>query len=118
LQNPHCIKTGQHVIQHDANAMGNPFAGFDGKRFYDIENAEQQKSSAIESYRVGQKPEADQLAGHLVYDALARVFFFEMLISNCRGRNAYKENNACDQRHNRERQRWSRDEIDDKRDDQ
>ena len=31
LQNYQCIKTGQHVIQHDANTMGNPFAGFDGK---------------------------------------------------------------------------------------
>ena len=33
LQNYQCIKTGQNVIQHDANSMGNPFALSNGEGF-------------------------------------------------------------------------------------
>jgi hypothetical protein len=112
------VKTGQHVIQHDADSMGQLFAGFYGERLQDIEKAEQQKSGGIKGDRVGQKPETDQLAGYFIDDALARVLFLEMALAGLGGRDADYKNKCCSQRQNGERPIRGREEKDDQGDDQ
>ncbi len=88
LQNGQDIKSGQHVIGHNADTAGERFAFVDRKWFYNIENPKEKKRGDIKTRLPGQKPEADQLAGHFIDDALARILFLIMLFTNCGSRDA------------------------------
>jgi hypothetical protein len=60
------VKTGSHVVKHDAHAFAKMFKVAQGRRLYDIEPAKKYKAQQQRFPRGWYRDEGNELARHLV----------------------------------------------------
>jgi len=67
-------EAGGYVVEHDAGAFGESFELADGRRFEDVEGAEENQGDRGMLPVGGDRDQGDELAGDLVDDDMAGIF--------------------------------------------